>query len=65
MTDCGLLATLEFSSLLAPQQTGVQVTEICAGILLMLALLHLLVGWMRRACASPHSSPWLRASLRG
>jgi hypothetical protein len=47
MTDCGLLAALEFSTLLAPQQTGIQVTEICAGVLLLLALLNLLVGWAR------------------
>lgn len=47
MTACGLLAAREFSTLLAPQQTGIQVLEICAGVLLLLALLTLLVGWVR------------------
>lgn len=47
MTDCGFIVAYEWPAFVAQQQTWIAVIEICAGVLLILALLNLLVGWLR------------------
>ena len=46
MKDCLFIVTFQFPTLLAPQQTWIRIIEICGGALLILALLHLIVGWV-------------------
>jgi hypothetical protein len=45
--DCPLTVSLEFPVFVATQQRWIAAIEICAGLLLALTVLHLLVGWVR------------------
>jgi hypothetical protein len=48
VTDCWLNLALQFPTLLASQETWIRVIETCAGVLFILALLNLIVGWVWR-----------------